>query len=387
MSETPSSLNFVAPPRVKLVRILVASAAAAVLALGLFDRFRTDQSETKRTAQAAIPAVKVIALSPAHPTSTLSLPGDVEAYYVAPVYARVTGYLHRWYVDIGAHVKKGQIIADVDAPDLDQQVEAARSNLRLAIANEDLAAIEDKRYLALQKENAIAQELVDEKVGTYKADIAATQSAQATLNQLLAEESFKQIVAPFDGIVTSRSTDVGALITVGLPTETPLFTIADEHRLRIYVHVPQNQSAAIRPGATAAFVVPQYPNKIFHAVLVTTAQAIDAASGTLNLEFEAENPGGELITGEYADMRIIVAGTAGAVAVPASALLFGNQGMTVATIDARNHVVIKPITVGLDNGSTVEVTNGLSAKDRVVDNPPDSLRNDDVVRVVNNAQE
>jgi RND family efflux transporter MFP subunit len=386
MSETPSTLGFVAPAHLKLARILVACIAAAILAIGLFDRFRTDQSEKKRTAEAAIPAVKVITLSPALPTSTLSLPGDIEAYYVAPVYARVTGYLRHWYVDIGARVKKGEIIADVDAPDLDQQLDAARSNLRLAIANEDLAAIEDKRYLALQKENAIAQELVDEKVGTYKADIAATQSARATLNQLLAEDSFKQIVAPFDGIVTTRSTDVGALITVGLPTETPLFTIADEHRLRIYVHVPQNESAAIRPGTTATFVVPQYPNKTFHAVLVTTAQAIDAPSGTLNLEFEAQNPDGTLITGEYADMRIIVSGTAGAVTVPASALMFGNQGMTVATINARSHVVIKSVTVGLDNGSTVEVTNGISTKDRVVDNPPDSLRNDDVVRLVNNAQ-
>ena len=247
------------------------------------------------TDDAAIPSVKIIRLADAEASRALVLPGDIEAFYGAPVYARVTGYLKAWYTDIGTPVKKGQLLAEIDAPDLDQQLQQAKGNLGTAIANENIAHITAKRYLALEAENAIAVELVDQQVATWKADQAATASARAIVKQYEADESFKQLVAPFDGIVTSRSTDVGALITAGTSTNTstststgtvtgstistststsagtssgapspPLFTVSDEHRMRIYVRVPQSYAAQVKPGLTANFTVPQYPGPHIH---------------------------------------------------------------------------------------------------------------------------
>jgi multidrug efflux pump subunit AcrA (membrane-fusion protein) len=401
------------PPR-GLRNILIAAACVAfvVAVIGIAGRVLARQGLADRTDAAAIPTVTVLHLANAAAARGLVLPGDIEAFYSAPVYARVTGYLKAWYTDIGTPVKKGQLLAEIDAPDLDQQLQQAKGNLGTAIANENIAQITAKRYLALEAQNAIAVELADQQVATWKADKAATASARAIVKQYEADESFKQLIAPFDGVVTSRSTDVGALITAGTSTNTstststgtvtgstiatststssgtstgaaspPLFTVSDEHRMRIYVRVPQNYSAQVKPGLMATFTVPQYPGRTFTASLATTAQAVDAPSGSLLVEFQADNADDSLKPGEYAQVHFIIPNEPGTVVLPSSALTFRDGGMFVATVNAQSHIVMKKITVGRDLGQTVEVSSGLSREDRVIDNPPDSLRSGDLVRV------
>jgi RND family efflux transporter MFP subunit len=382
-----------APKNLKTILIAAACVAIGIAAIGIVGRVLAHQGLAARTDDAAIPTVKILRLADADAARALVLPGDIEAFYSAPVYARTTGYLKHWYTDIGTVVKKGQVLADIDAPDLDQQLQQTKGQLAVAVANEKLAAVTAKRYLALKAQNAVAVELVDQQVAAWEADKAATAAALANVRQLEAMESFKQLVAPFDGVVTARSTDVGALVTVGIPTgtsvvtpvgtssSTPLFTVADESRLRIYVRVPQNVSSQVRPGLTANFTVPQYPGRTFTATLATTAQAVDATSGSLLVEFQADNADGSLKPGEYAQMHFVLPNKPGTVTLPSSAITFRDGGLFAATVNAQNHIVMKKITVGRDLGQTVEVSSGLSRDDRVVDNPPDSLRSGDLVRV------
>jgi membrane fusion protein, multidrug efflux system len=398
----------------KKILIVGACVAAAIAAIGIGGRLWARQGLADRTDAAAIPSVTVLQLADAEKSNALVLPGDIEALYSAPVYARVTGYLKAWYTDIGTPVKKGQILAQIDAPDLDQQLQQAKGNLGTAIANENIAQITAKRYLALEAQNAVAVELADQQVATWKADQAATASARAIVKQFEADESFKQLVAPFDGVVTSRATDVGALITSGTATNTstststgtvtgstlntststssgtstgtsntvPLFTVSDEHRMRIYVRVPQNYSAQVKPGLTATFTVPQYPGRTFTATLATTSQAVDAMSGSLLAEFQADNSDASLKPGEYAQVHFVLPGKPGAMVLPSSALTFRDGGMYVATVNPQSHVVLKRVLIGRDYGRSVEVSSGLSHDDRVVDNPPDSVRTGDFVHVV-----
>lgn len=402
-----------APKNLKTILIAAACIAIGIAAIGIVGRVMARQGLADRTDDAAIPSVKIIRLSDAEVSRPLVLPGDIEAFYSAPVFARVTGYLKAWYTDIGTPVKKGQLLGEIDAPDLDQQLQQAKGNLGTAVANENIAQITAKRYRALEAQNAIAVELADQQVAIWVADKAATASAHAIVRQFEADESFKQLVAPFDGIVTSRSTDIGALITAGTSSNTstststgtvtgstistststsagtstgtsgnvPLFTVSDEHRMRIYVRVPQNYSAQIKPGLEATFTVPQYPGRTFTATLATTSQAVDAASGSLLAEFQTDNADGSLKPGEYGQVHIILPNKPGMVVLPSSALTFRDGGLLVATIDAQNHVVMKKVALGRDLGQTVEVTSGLSRDDRVIDNPPDSLRSGDLVRV------
>lgn len=410
-------LEHTPPKKLQTVLIVVACAAVLIATIGIASRLIARQAIAKTTDDAAIPTVTVIRLSSAGAARPLVLPGDIEAFYSAPVYARVTGYLKRWYTDIGTPVKKGQVLAEIDAPDLDQQYEQAKGNLGTAVANEQLAAITAKRYIALKAQNAVAVELVDQQVATWNADKAATASARAIVRQYEADKSFERLVAPFDGVVTSRSTDVGALIVAGTTTSTsiststgtpagvstgtsvatstgaptgtstgaatgmPLFTVADEHRMRIYVRVPQNSSALVVPGLAATFSVPQYPGRVFTATLATTAQAVDAASGSLLVQFQIDNADGSLKPGEYAQVRFVLPNRPGTMIVPPSVLTFRDGGMFVATVGAKDHIVMKRVTIGRDLGTAVEISDGLTPNDRVVDNPPDSIRNGDLVRV------
>ena len=381
MPDGPNILRYVPPRQLKMVAIVILCVATTVVTLGLINRVRASNNITQWTDAQAIPTVAVITLSIANPNNSLTLPGNVQAFNAAPVYARVTGYLKAWYTDIGATVRAGQTLADIVTPDLDQQVVAAKGNLAVAIANQKLAAITDQRYEALFAQNAIAAEMRDQAVGALNADIAATEAARGNLGQLVAEEKFKQIVAPFDGIVTSRSTDVGALITVGTPSDVPLFTVSDESRLRIYVNVPQNDSALVRPGMKANFTVPQYPGRTFIATLATTAESVSTTSGTLLAEFQVDNRDFALKPGDYVQISLAIPSGRNTLVVPASALMFRDGGMSVATIGPGNHIVMKPIVIARDMGSFVEVATGLSRKDRVVDNPPDSLRQGNLVRI------
>jgi multidrug efflux pump subunit AcrA (membrane-fusion protein) len=411
MPDQRNLLEYTPSKRLKTLLIVLACGALIAAGAGILGRLLSRQAIARTTDKAAIPIVTVLPLANASSARALVLPGDIEAFYSAPVYARVTGYLKDWNTDIGTVVKKGQVLADIDAPDLDQQLQQAKGNFGTAVANENLAAITAKRYLVLKTENAVSLQLVDQQVATWNADKAATAAAAAIVKQYEAEESFKRLVAPFDGVVTSRSTDIGALIASGTSTSTstststgtptgnslstsmgtsagtttsasvPLFTVSDEHRMRVYVRVPQNSLAQVQPGMTATFGVPQFPGRTFSATLAATAQAVDATSGTLLVEFQVDNSDGSLKPGEYAQVRFVVPNRPGTMVLPSSALSFRDGGMSVATVNWRSRIVIKRITIGRDLGSTVEISTGLTRADRVIDNPPDSIRTGDLVRV------
>ena len=381
MPDAGNPLRYTPPRRLKLVGIVAVCAAILVVAIGVLGRVFADQNVAAWTDAQALPTVKVINLAADTGHGALVLPGDIEAFNSAPIYARVSGYLKQWYVDIGTKVKAGQLLATVDVPDQDQQLAQAKADLGTAIANEKLSAITAKRWNALLKENAVAPQDVDEKNGDLAAKIAATASARANVDRLQDLETFKSITAPFDGVVTSRSTDIGALIVVGAPGQTPLFTVADESRLRIYVRVPQNYAWEIKQNMTATFDVPERPGEIYTAVVAATADAVDATTGTLLVQLQIDNADHKLKPGDYAQVHFTLPATAHAIQVPASALMFRDSGMEVATVGAGGRVVIRPITIARDFGTSVQVASGLTAADRVIDNPPDSLRQGDAVRI------
>jgi RND family efflux transporter MFP subunit len=377
MSE-PDALRYTPPKRLKPFGILVLLLAICIIAVGLLDRLRASQRLAAVTTAEAVPTVNIVqpALS-GH--RVLVLPGDIRAFYEAPIYAQVSGYLQSWYADIGTRVKEGQLLAVISTPDLDQQLLQAQADLQVAEANEQLAAVTAKRWDALLTRDAVSQQDADDRNGDLQAKIAEVRAAQANVHGLQAMEAFKRIVAPFGGVVTSRATDIGDLISVGSPTQQPLFTVDDERRLRIYVSVPQYYTADIKPGLQASFTVPQYPRKLFHAVLTSTSDAIATSSGTLLLQFQMDNPGRLLRPGDYAQVHIDLSENDPVITVPASALLFRDSGMEVAVLGAHNHVEIRHVSVGRDFGATVEVADGLHRGDWVIENPPDTLEAGDVV--------
>ena len=386
MPEENEILRHTPPRRLKTVGIVAACAAAIVVALGLMSRVLADRDVTRWTDAQATPTVKVISLSSGTNAHVLALPGDVQAFDTAPIYARVSGYLKRWYVDIGARVKTGQLLAEIDVPDQDQQYAQAKADLNTAIANQKLSAIIAKRWNALLKENAVAPQDVDEKNGDLAAKTAAVASAQANVDRLRDLETFKSITAPFDGVVTSRSTDIGALIVVGASGQTPLFTVSDESKLRIYVRVPQNHSTEVKPGMTAGFTVPQAAGTTFTAKVIATADAVDATTGSLLVQLLADNADLAVKPGDYAQVEFALPSIARIVQIPASALIFRDSGMAVATVRADGRVAIKPIVVARDLGPSVEIASGLTPEDRIIDNPPDSLRAGDPVRIANSSR-
>lgn len=377
----PEILRYTPPRYLKTVGVLALAAAAGIVALGILDRVNANQELKTWTDAQALPTVDVISLSNQLGPRSLVLPGDVRAFNDAPIHARVSGYLKRWYTDIGAHVKAGQVLAEIDTPDLDQQLDQARADLATAVANQHLADTTARRWAGLLSQDAVSRQDADEKNGDLASKTALADAARANVQRLLALESFKRIVAPFDGIVTTRSTDIGALINVGSVNDAPLFSVADERRLRIYVRVPQSYSADIAPGMTASLTVPEYPGRKFTATLAATAAAITPETGTLLVQLQIDNAGGVLKPGDYAQVRFDLPPQVGALRAPASALIFGDTGMSVALVGADNRVAIRPIRISRDLGSAVEIASGLTPADRVIDNPPDSLRAGDRVRV------
>lgn len=376
-------LRYVPPRRLKLAGLVAVCVAALVIVVGIITRVTAERSVAAWTDTNALPVVSVINLDRAGKTGDLTLPGNVQAYNSAPIYARVSGYLKKWYVDIGAKVKTGQLLADIDVPDQDQQLAQARADLGTAVANQKLSAQTAKRWNALAKSNAAAPQDVDEKNADLAAKTAAVASAQANVARLRDLTNFERITAPFDGTVTSRSVDVGALVTVGTgtPGATPLFTVSDTARLRIYVNVPQNYSAMIAPGMTARFTVPEYPGETFTAVLAANAQAVDPTTGTVLVQLQADNAQGRLKPGDYAQVRFDLPATANAIRLPASALIFNDDGTAVAVVGPGNRVSVKPVTILRDYGTSVEIASGVTRQDRVIDNPPDALKAGDEVRV------
>lgn len=361
---------------------LAALVGAFVAFGGVTSREKSEVELKKWTHERAIPTVAVV--MPAHSTNAqnLVLPGEVQAWYSAPIHARVSGYVKMWYKDIGAKVKAGELLADIDTPELDQQLEQAKSELEKTKANAALAQVTANRWEALEKSNAVSQQVTDEKEGDYQARLAEVAAAKANVARLTALEGFKQLVAPFDGVVTARNVDVGALVHDGSQANsTELFQVSDVHELRIYVDVPQSYSAEIKPGMVAELKVSQYPDRIFHAAVATTSDAITRNSRTLQVELHRDNKDGLLQPGSFVEVHFALPPDPNDLVVPASALIFRRSDVEVAVVGADNKITLKPIEVGRDLGTEVEIRSGVAPTDRVVRNPSDSISNGDAVRI------
>lgn len=380
MRDQSDILRHVLPPRLKFWGVVAAAVAAAVAVGGVSMRLYRQHEAAQWAQDQDVRTVQLVALSGAK-SGTLILPGDVQSWTNAQIYARVSGYLKKWYVDIGTPVKAGQLLAELETPDLDGQVAQGKADLNTAIANQKLAAVTAKRWDSLLAQGAVARQDADAKDSDLAAKTAIVASARANLARLEAMESFKRLVAPFDGIVTTRAVDVGALVLVGTPGATPLFTVSDQKKLRIYVRVPQTDAAAVMPGMKASFTVPELPGRSFTATLAASANAVTSNSGTQLLQFQTDNADGLIRPGSYAEMRFELPPGKETVHVPATALMFRDQGPVVATVDDSNRARIKTITIRRDLGRSVEVGAGLSPADRVIDNPPDSIRDGDPVRI------
>jgi RND family efflux transporter MFP subunit len=379
-SATTPVVAHVSTGRLRLVGLSVAGVAALVVVAGLVSRVSADQGIKSWTQQQAIPTIGLAKVEGGGEREMV-LPGDVQAFYTAPIHARVSGYLKRWYADIGTPVKSGQTLADIDTPDLDQQVLQARADLATAQANQSLAATTSKRWEGLVAQDAVSKQEAEEKFGDLAAKNSLVNASRANLNRLLALESFKKITAPFDGVVTTRSTDIGALISVGGPTDAALFTVADQRKLRVYVRAPQNYSALISKGQSADLTVPEYPGQTFKAVVANLAQAVGAQSGAELVELQLDNTDGRIKSGDYAQVTFHLSSPQTTTRLAVTAIQYRHNGPVVAVVGADNHVKIRPVVVSRDLGSSVEIGSGLTAKDRVVDNPPESLADGDLVRI------
>jgi RND family efflux transporter MFP subunit len=370
------------PSRRRLV--LVGSAAlvlaGAVAAAGIIMRAQSAQAVAQWTDKQIVPTVALAKLQQDDAHQTLTLPGSIQPYNKASLYARVNGYLKSWNKDIGAHVKAGEVLATIDAPDLDQQLAQAKATLASAKANYDIAEITANRYDILAKKQALSQQLADQSAADAAAKKAVMDANAANVGQLEAMQTFKQIVAPFDGIITARNTDIGALINSG-STGQPLLEVSDLHRVRIYVRVPQAYSAQVHPGLKATFEMPQYPGQQFDATVVTMSNALDVSSRSMLVELQADNAEGKLFGGAYAQVHFQLPGDPNMVRVPATALVSVNRGAQVAVLDNDNTVTLKPVQLGRDFGDSVEVVAGLSSTDRVIDSPPETLQGGDVVQL------
>jgi multidrug efflux system membrane fusion protein len=358
--------------------------AAVVVAGGIAARVHADQSLKTWTHDQAIPTVSLAQVSGGG-HADLVLPGEVNAFYTAPIHARTSGYLKRWYADIGARVKAGQVLAEIDTPDLDQQVLQARANLATAQANQRLSAITAKRWEGLVAQDAVSRQEADEKTGDLAARTSVVNAAKADLDRLLALESFKRITAPFDGVVTARNTDIGQLISVGGSADSALFTVADQHRMRIYVSVPQNYSALVHHGLTAQLSVPEYPGQKFTASVANDAQSV-GRNGAMLVELQIDNLDGRLKPGAYAQVAFKLPSATATTKAPSTAILFKHDGPTVAVVGADGHVKIRPITIARDLGTEVEIGSGLQPGEKVIDNPPEALVDGDLVRVAGGSQ-
>ncbi len=378
------------PPRKRrrllgLVLIAILVGAVAVGVGGILSRRHNEVELTTWTRAQAIPTVAVVTPKQGTKDQELILPGDVEAFYEAPIYARVPGYLKMWYKDIGARVKTGDRLAVIDTPDLDQQLAQAKSDLASVQANAALADLTAKRWKSLLASQSVSQQTVDEKVGDAAAKNAQVAASQANVERLQALGNFKYITAPFDGVVTARETDIGALINAGSGSGVELFKVADMHQMRVYVRVPQAYASQLHPGLVADLKLAQYPHEVFKATLETTSNAIAKESRTVLVELMADNAAGKLWPGTFAEVHFQLPPDADIYRIPTSALIFRQDGLQIATVGPGDKAMLKPITPGRDLGTEIEVRSGLDPTDRVIDSPPDSLSTGDAVKVADDA--
>jgi len=356
-------------------------AAIGAVMWGVTTRTRALGVVAQETREMAVPAVAVVTPTHGAPQEEIVLPGTMQAFTDAPIYARTNGYLKRWYVDIGARVGPGQLLAEIDTPELDQQLQQARADLSTTQANARLAQTTAERYRDLIKSDSVSRQDLDNANGNLEAREAAVESARANVKRLEQLQAFRRIEAPFAGVITARNTDIGALIDSGSNAKE-LFHVAAVHRLRVFVNVPEVYSRAARPGLAADLTLKEFPGRRFTGTLARTASAIDVASRTLLTEIDVDNARNELLPGSYAEVHIKLPSATTTLQLPVDALIFKGEGQQVATVDAQNRVALVPVTSGRDFGDLVEILSGLTGDERVISNPPDSLAAGDTVRVV-----
>jgi RND family efflux transporter MFP subunit len=335
----------------------------------------------KETADAAIPTVTTVTAEPTSNGEDLVLPGSVQAYIEAPIYARTNGYLKKWYTDIGTLVVKGQLLAEIETPEIDQQLTQSQADLATARANEALSSSTNERWKGLLATESVSKQDADEKAGDAAAKKAATDSAAANVARLKDLESFKRVAAPFSGVITARNTDIGALINAGQSAGSELFRIAETRKLRVYVRVPETYAAVTQPGLDAELHFAEQPGKLYAAKTVRTSSALDPTLRTLQVELELDNAKGEVFPGAYAEVHFKLAANANTLRLPANTVLFRAQGLQVATVDAQRRVKLKSIVQGRDFGNSIEVLSGLEPNEAVILNPPDSVTDGLEVRV------
>jgi RND family efflux transporter MFP subunit len=371
-------------PRKHWLALLIALIVlSALLISGIWSRVRARAVLNTETAQAAMPAVSVVSPKRTAPADEVILPGNVQPYISSPIYARTNGYLRKWYFDIGARVKKGQLLAVIETPEVDQQLQQARSNLLTAQANLELASVTKTRYQGLLKSNAVSQQDVDNAVGTYNANKAIVEADKAAVEQYSALVSFEKVYAPFDGVITARNTDIGDLINSGSSSnvKTDLFHIAQPGRLRVYVNVPEEYSQGIATGMTADLSLAEFPDRKFQGKVVRTADAINMTTRTLLIEVDVDNPAGTLLTGSYAEVHLAVPTKISTFLIPVNTLLFRTEGLRVGVVK-EGKVVLTAVTPGHDFGDQIEIVSGLKSDDQVIVNPPDSIVSGQEVQIV-----
>jgi RND family efflux transporter MFP subunit len=364
-----------------IVGLTVTTVAVFVVVMGLTTRRMADAKLREWTEAQAVPTVAVAPPDTKGKTTTFTLPGRLEAYVQAQIYARVSGYLKSWKADIGTPVKAGELLAEIDAPDLDQQIMQAQANLASAQANSVLSDATLDRGQKLVPSGAVSKQDLDQRSADAANKQGLVRSAQASLDRLRVLEQYKKITAPFDGLVTARNTDVGFLINGGGSGGPPMFVVSETKRLRVYVNVPQNYVPSVRIGTKAQIAVPEYPRRTFPATVEASAQAVDIASGTTRMLLVVDNASRELMTGAFASVTFDLPHPEVAINVPASAVIFDRSGLRVATVDDNNRVVLKDVTIAHDMGKTIEIGSGIVAEDRVIESPPDGIATGDEVRI------
>ncbi len=365
-------------PIVGAVLMILLVVAAAFW--GITTRARALAVVTRETRELAVPTVAVAAPERGAPQQEIVLPGNIQAFADASIYARTNGYVRRWYADIGTHVRSGQLLAEIDTPEIDQQLRQARADLATAQANARLAETTAERYRDLIKSDSVAQQDVDTANGNLEARQAAVESARANVKRLEELQAFKRIEAPFDGVVTARNTEIGALVDSG-SNARELFHVAAVDKLRVFINIPEVYAPVAQTGLQADLTLKEFPDRRFTGTLVRTSRAIDVASRTLLTEVDVDNRGGELLPGSYAEVHFKLPTPQATLKVPVSALIFRADGLMIGTVRDGNRVAIIPVTTGRDYGNAVEIVNGLTGSERIIVNPPDSIVDGQQVRV------
>ncbi|WP_449428623.1 efflux RND transporter periplasmic adaptor subunit [Rhodanobacter umsongensis] len=369
--------------RTRLVLIALGIVLVALAVLGILQRVHARRELSEDTDRQAVPIVATLTPKAAPEDQSLTLPGTVNSWQDAQIYARTTGYVAKWYVDIGTRVKKDQRLADLDTPDVDNELLQGQAQMRTDEANEKLAKVTADRYEVLVKQGLVALQTGDQYVAQLNADIATVEADRANVAKLENMEQFKHILAPFDGVITQRNLDVGALVDAG-STGSNLFVIADTTRLRVFVDVPESYASSVRIGMPASVTLSSYGAKPFTGTVARTADALDPNTRTLRTEIDVDNASQALVPGVYANVKLALATATHNFIVPANTLLFRSEGLRIALVDAQQRVHLQPVTLGRDFGNTIEVTSGLDANARIILNPADSLYEGEQIRVAGN---